>query len=165
MSLSAKQQRFVEEHLKDPQNLSKAYKLAGYKASGHSAEVNASRLLKNAEIKAAIAEAQKEIRKETLVTLEYVIGGLKEVAQRCMQREMVMVGTGKSRKPLKVSVVDPDTGREVDANAWTFDSSGANRALELLGKHIGAFSEDEEQPDLPMPAVININVVNARKQA
>ena len=27
---------------------------------------------------------------------------------------------------------------------WKFDSSGANRALELLGKHIGLFSPDTQ---------------------
>jgi phage terminase small subunit len=164
-TLSAKQQRFVEEYLKDPQNLTAAYKRAGYKACGHSAEVAASRLLKNVEIKAAIVEAQKEIRKETLVSVAYVIEGLREVAQRCLQRERVMVGSGKNRKPLVIEVTDPETGEQVSANAWTFDSSGANRAFELLGKHAGAFMNDEDIPDAPMPAVINVNVVDARRTA
>ena len=165
MSLSAKQQRFVEEYIKDPQNLASAYKRAGYSACGHSAEVNASRLLKNAEIKASIAEAQKEVRKETLVTVAYVVAGLKEVAQRCLQRERVMVGAGKERKQLQIVTTDPETGKQVTANVWTFDSGGANRSLELLGKHVGAFSDDEEAQDLPMPAVVNINVVDARRQS
>lgn len=165
MNLGAKQQRFVEEYIKDPQNLAAAYKRAGYKASGHSAEANASRLLKKAEVKAAIAEAQKEIRQETLVTVEFVIGGLKEVVQRCMQRERVMVGSGKNRKPLIIETTDPETGKRIEANAWTFDSAGANRSLELLGKHIGAFKEDDDVPDVPMPSVVNINVVDARRHA
>jgi phage terminase small subunit len=165
MSLSGKQQKFVEEYIKDPQNLSAAYKRAGYRACGHSADVNASRLLKNADIKSAIAEAHKEVRKETLVTVEYVVSGLREVAQRCMQREKVMVGSGKDRKQLQVYTTDPATGKEVLANVWTFDSSGANRSLELLGKHVGAFADDEDAQDLPMPSVVNINVVDARRQS
>ena len=164
MTLGLKQQKFVEEYIKDPQNLSAAYKRAGYKACGASAATNASRLLKNDEVKAAIADAKREIRKETLVSVEFVIGGLKEVANRCMQKAPVMVGKGKERKQLKTYAIDPETGKEVLANVWTFDSAGANRSLELLGKHVGAFSDDDEIPDAPMPAIINVNVIDARRQ-
>ena len=38
-------------------------------------------------------------------------------------------------------------------------------ALQLLGQHLGIFQPDEEAQDLPMPAVVNINVVDARRQS
>jgi len=51
---------FVQEYLKDL-NGAQAYIRAGYKARGHIAEVNASRLLRNAKVIAAI-QAEKEKR-------------------------------------------------------------------------------------------------------
>ena len=37
--------------------------------------------------------------------------------------------------------VQDEEGRDV----WSFDSQGANRAFELLGKHIGLFEKDKEK--------------------
>jgi len=47
--LTAKQRRFADEYLIDL-NATAAYKRAGYAGDGHGAEVNASRLLSNAEV-------------------------------------------------------------------------------------------------------------------
>jgi phage terminase small subunit len=60
MPLTDKQERFVSEYLKD-MNATAAYKRSGYVAQGHSAEVNAARLLSKAEIQARIAAAQKKV--------------------------------------------------------------------------------------------------------
>jgi len=35
-----------------------------------------------------------------------------------------------------------------DRNIWTFDSAGANRAFELLGKHLNIFTEKVEHTGL-----------------
>jgi hypothetical protein len=32
-----------------------------------------------------------------------------------------------------------------DNNVWEFDSAGANKAFELLGRHIGLFEKDNSQ--------------------
>ena len=55
--MTPKQKRFVEEYLVDL-NAAAAYRRAGYLATGNSAEVNASRLLRNAQVKSAIATAR-----------------------------------------------------------------------------------------------------------
>lgn len=163
MSLNAKQERFAHEFLVDL-NMTDAYKRAGFKATGHAAESNASRLMKNAEVQAIIQAGRKEVAQKTLVSVEYVVTGLKEVAERCLQRVPVMVGQGKERKQAQEYTTDPETGEEVLANVWTFDSSGVCRSLELLGKHNGAFIQDDAE-DLPMPISVSVNVYDGRKPA
>lgn len=151
-NMNPRWQKFAEEYLVDL-NASAAYKRAGYKATGNAAEVCAARLLRNAQVQALIQEGREKVSKKTLVTVAFVIEGLREVAQRCMQRVPVMVGQGKDRKQARTAEGE---------GVWEFDSSGANRSLELLGKHAGAFSDDDSE-DLPMPTVVNVNVINGRK--
>jgi phage terminase small subunit len=52
--LRQKHQRFVEEYARD-WNATAAYKRAGYRARGHGAEVNASRLRRRPDVAAAVA--------------------------------------------------------------------------------------------------------------
>lgn len=158
MSLNPRQERFAHEYLVDL-NMTAAYKRAGYKAKGHAAEVLASNLLKNLEVQAIVQAGRQEVAKKTLVTVEFVIDGFKEVAQRCLQRVPVMRKEGKDW--VQVTQLDANG---VEQGVWEFDSSGANRALEMLGKHAGAFKEDEGE-DLPMPTVVNVNIVNGRRPA
>jgi len=80
MSLAPKQQRFVEEYLIDL-NATAAYRRAGYTASGNSAEVNASRLLSNAKVAAAIAEAMAARSKRTKVDADWVLQRLTAEAE------------------------------------------------------------------------------------
>lgn len=73
--LTERQQRFVAAYLITG-NATAAYKDAGYKATGRAAENNASRLLGNAGVKAAIAEAQAARAKRTQITQDLVLEGL-----------------------------------------------------------------------------------------
>jgi phage terminase small subunit len=57
------------------------------------------------------------------LTQDWVLGRLREVAERCLQHEAV-----RDRKG------DP-TGE------YTFNVTGANKALELIGRHLGMFAE------------------------
>lgn len=70
---------------------------------------------------------------------QYVIGRLMTVVERCMQTEPV-----RDKKGNPVYVDTPDGAM---APAYTFDSAGATRALELLGKTLRMFDgkapEDE----------------------
>lgn len=160
-NMNPKWQRFAEEYLVDL-NATAAYKRAGYKAIGNAAETAAARLLRNVQVQEFIQAGREKASKKTLVTVEFVINGLKDVAQRCMQRVPVMVGQGKERRQATVEIEDPKTGDRVTAGVWEFDSSGANRSLELLGKHVGAFIESDSE-DLPMPTSVTVNVINGRK--
>ncbi len=128
-NLTAKQSRFVEEYLIDL-NATQAAIRAGY--SEKTAQEQSSRLLSNVMIANAVSEAMAARSCRTEITADYVLASLREVAERCLQRAPVMQGRGEDRQQ-----ATDDEGRHV----WTFDSSGANRSLELLGKHLALFTE------------------------
>lgn len=134
--LPPKHERFVKEYLVDL-NATKAAERAGY--SVKTAKSQGSRLLTNVDVQAAIQKGQEKIGERAGVNAEWVISSLKEVAQRCMQKVPVMVFDKVEREMVRAKGEDPETGELKDL--WEFDSSGANRALELLGKHIGMFKE------------------------
>lgn len=157
VSLNHRQEAFAREYLVDL-NATAAYMRAGYKATGNGAAVCAYQLLQKPEIQRVIQESRDEVSKKTLVSVEFVIGGLKEVAQRCLQRVPVMRREGRGM----VQATEPDANGQ-EQGVWEFDSGGANRSLELLGKHIGAFNSDDGE-DLPMPTKFVIEVVDGRKR-
>lgn len=146
--LTDKQRKFVSEYLVDL-NATQAAIRAGY------SERNASKigpeLLGKTGVRAAIEAAQAQREKRTLVTVDYVVSSLREVAERCLQKSPVTNAKGKQ--------VQDEQGRDV----WKFDSAGANRALELLGKHVNAFGERKEEAPEDMPVAIEVRVVNGRR--
>ena len=78
MPLNANQRRFIALYrATTPRNATRAYE-AVYAARGHMAEVNASRLLRNAEVAAAIAEADAADLRDLGITAAAV---LRQVAQ------------------------------------------------------------------------------------
>jgi len=137
--LSPKQRRFVSEYLKD-QNATAAAKRAGY--SKKTADTQGPRLLENVGVREAIDSNLKKIEDKAIVTVEYILEGLKEVAQRCLQRVPVMEFDKAERCMVQATAID-SKGREV--GLWEFDSMGANKALELLGKHIRFFPAERRE--------------------
>lgn len=128
--LTAKQQRFVDEYMVD-MNGTQAYKRAGYQAKTDKvASVSAVRLLANDRIQDAIQERRKAQAERTEISADYVLKSLKTVAERCMQGAPVM------------EKIDDEW---VESGEWKFDSSGANKSLELLGKHLKLFTDKVEQ--------------------
>ena len=132
MALTDQQLRFAKEYVVDL-NATQAAIRAGY--SANSAKQQGSRLLTNDDVVEAIQEANGAILEKTGVTAEYVIDGLRTVAERCLERAPVMVGQGESRTQAK-----DDDGNHV----WEFNAAGANKAFELLGKHLTLFTEKHE---------------------
>ena len=130
--MTPKQEAFVREYLIDL-NATQAAIRAGYSAK--TAGQQGERLLKNVEIAADIQAAMDRRAERTEITADYVLSGIQEIAERCLQRAPVMVGRGEDR----AQMVD-DEGRHV----WTFDSSGANKAFENLGKHLKLFTDKVE---------------------
>ena len=130
--LTPKQKRFVAEYLVDL-NATQAAIRAGY--SGRTAEQIGYQLLQKTSVSSAIQEAMQKRAERVEITQDYVISGLCEVAERCMQRAPVLTKKGEQ-------VVDED-----GHNLWEFDGKTACRAFELLGKHLGMFS-DKAQIDV-----------------
>ncbi len=126
--MPVKHAKFVEEYLKDL-NATQAAIRAGYSrkyACDYSKD-----LMKNPKIRDAIQEKMDKRSKKAEITAEYVLTGLKDVADRCMQAVPVMT---RGKNPVQVT---DENGNGV----WQFDSTGANRALELLGKHLVLFTD------------------------
>jgi phage terminase small subunit len=122
MALTDKQMNFVNEYMKD-MNGAAAYLRAGYKCSEDAARVNASRLLTNDNVKAEIATRQAQLQQESNISVQWVLTSFKSIAERCMQAEEVKDRDGNG------------TGE------YKFDSSGANKALENIGKYLGMFTD------------------------
>jgi len=78
--MSAKQQAFVAEYLVDL-NATAAYKRAGYKGTGNTAEVNASKLLRHAKVSVAIQGAMKKRADDLEISAKYVLESIKRVAE------------------------------------------------------------------------------------
>ncbi|WP_243546201.1 terminase small subunit [Pseudodesulfovibrio tunisiensis] len=128
--LTARQRAFVQEYLVDL-NATQAAIRAGY--SKRSAYSQGQRLLKKAEIQAAIREELEKRTERTQITQDYVLKNIVSIVERCMQAEPV---TDRKGKPV---YVENAAGEQVPA--YTFDSHGALRGNELLGKHLGMFNE------------------------
>jgi hypothetical protein len=59
-------------------NLTEAYRLAGYRGSGHAAEVGASRLMSSDEVRARIAELTAPAIKKTGLTIESLLSEIEQ---------------------------------------------------------------------------------------
>lgn len=118
--LTPKQAAFVREYLIDL-NATQAAIRAGYSAK--TAQVQSAKMLSKAIISAALKEKMDERARKAEISAEYVLSSLLNVAERCQTAVPVLDKEGN------------ETGE------WKFDSSGANRALELIGKHLGIFVE------------------------
>jgi phage terminase small subunit len=123
--LTPKQSRFIEEYLVDL-NATQAAIRAGY--SHKTAYSIGQENLKKPEIARVIEEAQAERSEKTSITAEWVLDNLKNVAVRCQQAE-------------PVKEWDHEEKRMVETGEYQFDSAGANRSLELIGKHLGMFKD------------------------
>lgn len=134
-NLTPKQKMFADEYLLDL-NATAAYKRAGYKAKGHVAESNASRLLSNAEVANYIQSAMDKRSKNLGIDAEYVLKTIKTTIERCSQSYPVLDRRGE---PVMVRVGDGE-GAAL-APAYEFDSSGVLKGAELLGRHLKMFTD------------------------
>ena len=128
MTLTPKQQRFVEEYLVDSNGAAAAVR-AGY--SPKSAKVIACKLLTKAHVRTALEEQRQALTERTDTSVDWGIEHLKDIVERCMQAVPVTVdGT--------------------PCGLYTFDASNAVKALIKIGEHHGAFNADtSKRPVVP----------------
>lgn len=111
--------RFIEEYCIDLDHGRAAVAVGWAKAEGL-------QKLRKQAVEDAIAIRLHEISKKSGLSAEWVRRRLREVVERCMQAEPVMKKVGD---------------KMVETGEWKFDSGGANKALEVLSKHLGMLKE------------------------
>ena len=148
--LTTKQRLFVAEYLTDF-NATAAYRRAGYTARGNSAEVNASRLLRNAKVAAAIDEAIEERLKALGVTSYRVLEELSRLAFSDV-RTYVVWGPDGVRLKESADLTDEAAAAVAEVsqtpsqygNSIKFKLHDKKGSLELLGKHLKLFTDKHE---------------------
>jgi phage terminase small subunit len=128
-SVNEKQDLFCREYVVD-YNATQAAIRAGY--STKTAKQQASMMLTKLNILARVRELQADQVKRLSISADWVVLSLQETYRRCMQAEPVM-GWDYTEKCMK------ETGE------YVFDSKGAIRALELIGKHLGMFKDSQNE--------------------
>lgn len=155
MKLTLKQERFVAEYLVDL-NATAAAKRAGYNEK--TAYSMGQRLLKNVEVQKRVQEANIARQERTEITQDMV---LRETAKLAFFDVRKMFG--KDGKPLDISELDDDTAaalvgldvqdvyegngdqKQFAGYIKKYKMADKLKALELLGKHTGAFEKQDTQ--------------------
>lgn len=133
--LNDKQKKFCNEYLIDL-NATQAAIRAGY--SEKTARVIAAQNLSKLNIQEYIQQLQEGIQKRNRISQDEIIQDLIEVKNRCMQNVPVMY-FDRIEKEWK------HEGADIGEPLYKFDSQGATKALDLLGKITGAYKEDNAQ--------------------
>ena len=125
--LTRKERLFVEEYDRDGNGTQAAIR-AGYSPGkkNASASVQASKLLRSAKISAYRRARANELCSQMGISRETIRLNVMDIYRRCMTAKPVMK-------------YDPDRRECV------FDSKGALKAMELLGKPLGMFERDGEE--------------------
>lgn len=142
--LTDKQKQFCNEYLKDL-NATQAAIRAGY--SQKTANRIASENLSKLDIQIYIQKLQEGIAKRNQISQDEIVQDLIEIKNRCMQNVPVMYFD-------KVAKEWKHEGAEYGEPLYKFDSQGATKALDLLGKITGAYEKDNQQKG---GYVVNIN--------
>lgn len=133
--LTLKQEQFCQEYLVDL-NATQAAIRAGYSAD--SANEQGSRLLANLKVASRVRELLAGRAARVEVDADWVLRRLLEISDKCMEAKPVM-----EFDPVNKCMVQKEaTSGEL---LYEFDSSGANKATELIGKHLGFFEKNNQQ--------------------
>ena len=129
--LTDKQKRFIDEYVIDF-NATQAAIRAGY--SKRTANEQGSQNLAKVSIQAELQKKCKKIEEKSDLSQQWVLDRLEEITDRCLQRIPVMYFD----KEKKEYVQEKDADGE---GVWTFQPTGANKAVENIGRHLGMFND------------------------
>lgn len=148
MALTDKQIRFCEEYMIDL-NATQAAIRAGY-SEASARQIAADNLSKH-DIQEYIANLRADISGKLNLSAEWVLQRLKDISDRCTQAEPVLIRN--------------NDGELVPSGEYKFDSSGANKATELIGKHLGMFGDklDVSSKGQPLKLITGFKVIHAIK--
>ena len=145
--LRERQKRFVEEYLVDL-NATQAAIRAGY--SEKTAMEQGYQLLQKTSVQKAIEEAQNKLLERIQISQDEVIRRLLENADIASGKKAIVLT--QIRKSENGEIVGDDVAQ------FVYEPSSVNKALELLGKHLGMFANkvDVTTDGKPLPTVINV---------
>ena len=124
--LTGKEEAFIQHYCSNGWNGTQAAISAGY--SVHSAAEIAYEILRKPQIVNSINDYKKLQGDINNVKISDIIADLQEIKERCMTKEPVME-------------YDKDAKCMVETGEWAFKEVGALKAIELIGKTIGAFTD------------------------
>ena len=122
--MNDKQKQFCEEYIIDLNGTQAAIR-AGY--SEKTANRIASELLSKLDIQEYIQNIKNKRSERVKYSQDELMRDILEVKNRCLQANPVLDKEGN------------ETG------IWKFDSNGANKALDMLAKHVGFYETDNKQ--------------------
>lgn len=160
--LTARQKTFVAEYLVSL-NATQAAIKAGY--SKKTAEVQASRLLRNVQVATAVQKSMEKRAQRTEIDQDRVLGWIEETVERCRNVKLV---TDKKGKPLMLPTDEvcpicegaktldigeairrdcpacESTGKLLRAAVVAFEPYAVLKGAELAGKHLKMFTDKVE---------------------
>lgn len=141
--MTDQQQTFADQYLVDL-NATQAALRAGY--ASISARSQASALLRQPEIAEYIKAKRAEISLNTQLDIEWALNRYKDISDRCMQAEPVLVFDGEAW---------------VESGEYKFDSLGAKGATDSIVKILGGFEKDNSQKKPESTPAPQVNVYNS----
>ena len=142
--MTPKQERFVEEYLVDL-NATQAAIRAGY--SEQTARQIGAQNLSKLVIQQAIEAARNKRSERVELTQDEVVRDLRELRDICMGRKPVRI-----TEVVKNAQLGEVTAREVEV--YALEPTGAGKALDLLGKHLGMFVYKVEDVTPTPPKIV-----------
>lgn len=126
--MTAKEQKFCDEYLVDL-NATQAAIRAGY--SQKTARQIATENLSKPHISEYLQQKRSKLSEKLELDHQWVLNRFKAISDRCMTAEPVLIPDGQ--------------GGMTESGEYKFDSSGSNKATEMIGKHLGFFEQDNKQ--------------------
>ena len=151
MALSAKQKLFADEYLIDF-NVTRPYKAAYPKVKkDETAKAAASRMLTNVNVAAYVEKRMKDREKRTEITQDMVLKELAKIGFADIT-DFVMIESKGSYKAVQVKSPDEMlrdklgviAGIKEGANGIEIKQNNKEKALELIGRHLGMFKDKLE---------------------
>ena len=154
----AKRERFVTEYLLDLNGTQAAIR-AGYSAK--TANRIANELLSKPDIQAAISAAQEQRAKRTEITQDLIVRELAKIAFGD-PRDVMTWGPDGVRLRASTELTDEQAAQVAEVSETTTTTGGSLKlkkhdkvkALELLGRHLGLFTDKVEHSGGPVTVVV-----------